>query len=389
VRTYEETLGLSIAYSDPLIKDERAAYLGELRPEVGTYEHETAAIGGYYSARFDLSGDLVDVDDWFEHGLGRHLEVYDPDLKIVWEGFANQVSVNAGQYAASRGPLVEVANRVYVIYSERDTTVNPPVTIPGMFTTIAQDTDSQGRWGIWEKALSGGETDSTGAQNYRDVYLAEMAEPTTDDPRVVMEAGGQISVTVECLGYWAWMLAYPYQDTTGSTVTCTTKAQYILQADTNNVFSVDYSQIATNAALAPRYEDSGKPGWNVMKALVSLGDINNDRWTFGVYDGRVASYQRIPDDVAYQHRLADPSQRIETIIGGELRPWEVLPARWLYLPDFLTGRGQPEQSGDKRHDPRFIFIENVRYRAPYTVEITGTRVGRLAQIQAKQGLGGM
>lgn len=389
MRTYQETLGLSIAYGDPLVKSPRAAHLGELRKEVSAYEHETAAVGGYYSARFDLAGNLVNVNDWFEHGPGRHLEVHDPDMKVVWEGFANQVGINAGQYAATRGPLVEVANRVYVIYSERDTTVNPPVVIPGMITTIAQDTDSQARWGIWEKAVSGGETDATGAAYLRDVYLAESAEPATDDPRVVLEAGGQVSVSVECLGYWAWMLAYPYQDTTGGTVTCSTKVQAILAADTNGIFSVDYSQIATNAALAPRYENSGTPAWNVMKALTALGDINNDRWTFGIYEDRKAHYERIPDDVDYQHRLADPSQRVETVIGGEIAPWEVQPGKWLYLPDFLTGRGQPEQTADKRHDPRFIFIEGVRYRAPYTVEITGTRVGRLAQIQAKQGLGGV
>jgi len=353
---------------------------------MSAYEHEEAALGGYYSARFDLAG--VDVDDWFEHGLGRDIEVYDPDLDVAWKGFVNQVSVNAGQYAAVRGPLVEVANRVYVIYSERDTSTDPPTVIPGQLTIIAQDTDSQSRWGIWEQAVTGGETDATGAAYYRDLFLAENAEPFTDDPRVVLEAGGQVSISVECLGYWAWLLAYPYQDTGSGTVTCATKMQQILQADTNGVFSTDYSRIGSNLALAPTYEDSGTPAWNVMKSLVALGDINNDRWTFGIYEGRKAQYEKMPDDVAYQHRLGDPSQRIETIIGGEVRPWKVRPARWLYLPDFLTGREQPGSVADRRKDPRFIFIENVRYRAPYTVEITGTRVGRLTQIQAKQGLGG-
>jgi len=371
-----------------MIKSPRAGHLGELRSEVTSYEHEVAAFGGYYSARFDLTGSMVDVDDWFEHGLGRHVEVHDPDLEIAFEGFVNQVGINVGQYAAMRGPLVEVANRVYVVYSERDTATDPPTVIPGMITIISQDTGSQAKWGIWEQAVSGGETDADGAEYYRDQFLIENAEPFTDDPRVALEAGGQISVSVECLGYWAWLLAYPYQDTNSGTVTCTAKVQNILQADTNAIFPADYSHVGSNLALAPAYEDSGTPAWNVMKALTAQGDINNDRWTFGVYEGRKVHYQKVPEEIAYQHRLADPSQPIETVIGGEVRPWKVRPARWLFLPDLLTGREQPSPATDWRGDPRFVFVESVRYRAPYTVEITGTRVGRLAQIQAKQGLGG-
>lgn len=383
----EETLGLSISYADPLVKSPRTAYLDELHAEVNSYEHETVAVAGYYSARFDLSGDLVDVNDWFERGIGRHVEVTNPDLETIWEGFVNSVAVNAGQYAATRGPLVEIANRSYAVYSERDNTVTPPTVIPGLITVIAQDATSQGKYGIWEKRITAGETDAVGAGLVRDSFLREHKEPTTDDPRIVFEAGGQVSVSVECLGYWAWMLAYPYQDATSGTVTLQTKVQYVLAGDTNNIFSTDYSQVDYNAALASRYENSGTPAWEVMKSLSAFGDGADNRWTFGIYAGRVAHYKQIPNEVAYQHRLADPDQRIETVVGGEVAPWDVQPARWLYLPDFLTGRGQPVTVADWRTDPRFMFVEAVRYRAPYTVEITGTRVGKLAQILARQGVG--
>jgi hypothetical protein len=164
--------------------------------------------------------------------------------------------------------------------------------------------------------------------------------------------------------------------------------QTILAADPNGIFSVDYSHVGYNAALAPRYENSGTAAWEVMKALTALGDANDNRWTFGIYDDRKAHYEQIPGGVTYQHRLSDPAQRIERIAGGELFAWDVQPGRWLYLPDFLTGRGQPEQAADRRSDPRFVFVEGVRFRAPNVAELTGTRVGRLAQILAKQGIGG-
>lgn len=384
-----EDLGLSISYSDPLIQSPRAAYLGELRAEVGEHEHETAAVGGYLNARFTLAGDRIDANDWFEHGLARDIRVLGPYLDTKWHGFVNSISVGVGQYAATVGPLVDIANRVYVVYSQRDTTVDPPTVIPGAITTLAEDADSQGLYGIWEKQVTGGETDQAGAELVRDSWLREYKDPVADEPRVVLEAGGEVTVSVECLGYYAWLLAYPYQDTAGSgTVTCQTKVLTIVAADPNGIFSTDTTHVDYNPALAPRYENSGTTAWEVMKALVALGDANDNRWLFGVYDDGRTHYWQAPTAVAYQHRLSDPAQRIERLGGGELFAWDVEPGQWIYLPDFLTGRGQPEQAADRRRDPRFIFIESVRFRTPDTAEITGTRVGKLAQILAKQAIGG-
>ena len=387
IPSLHESTGLSIAYADPLCKAVRCAFLGTLQAEVNNYEHELGAMGGYVSARLALAVTRAEAEEWFENGLARHVEVYSPRLEVVWEGFVDQVSLSAGQYAATRGPLTELANRVYAVYSERDTTTDPPTVIPGMITVIVQDTDSQARWGIWEKAITCGETDAAGAQYARDTWLAEYAEPIAADPRIVFEAGGQVSVSLDCLGYWAWMLAYPYQDLGTGTVTAQTKVLDILAADPNGVFSADHSQVDYNADLAPAYEDSGTPAWDVLKSLVARGDVFDERWTFGFYAGRVPYYKNIPAKERYQYRLADPSQRVETVVGGDVEPWDVRPGEWLYQPDFLTGREQPLQAANRRTDPRYVFIESVRFRAPYTVEVTGTRVGKMAQILARQGLG--
>lgn len=385
-----QSLGLSVAYSDPLVKSPRSACLGELRAEVNEYEHETAAVGGYLTARFDLVGDMVDVNDWFEHGIGRHVEVASPDLVIRWEGFVNSATVSAGQYGATRGPLVEIANRTGAFFNERDTSVDPPVVIPGRETIIVEDAGSQSVYGVWEKWVSAGETNMAGAEQTRDSFLRENAHPTADDPRIAFEAGGQVSVSVECLGYWAWMQGYPYQDVAGSgTVTAQTKVQSILAADPNGIFSVDYSHVDYNAYLAPRYENSNTPAWEVMKSLAAIGDAADNRWLFGVYADRTAYYRQVPDVEKYQHRLSDPSQRLETIIGGEVAPWDIEPGEWIYLPDFLTGRGPALTVADMRQDERYVFIESVRFRAPCSAEITGTRVGKLVQILAKRGVGGL
>jgi len=64
----------------------------------------------------------------------------------------------------------------------------------------------------------------------------------------------------------------------------------------------------------------------------------------------------------------------------------VLPAHWIFFPDFLVGRTQP--TTDLRTDKRYMFIESVRYSAPDTIQMTGSKVGRLAQLLAKKGMWG-
>ena len=76
-------------------------------------------------------------------------------------------------------------------------------------------------------------------------------------------------------------------------------------------------------------------------------------------------------------------QDIETYTTGEtVRPWDVLPARWMFLPDFLAGQFQPT---DRRLDPRFLFIESVQFTAPSTVQISGQKISRIPQMIARLG----
>jgi hypothetical protein len=124
----------------------------------------------------------------------------------------------------------------------------------------------------------------------------------------------------------------------------------------------------------------------VILALIALGDVNDDRWTFGIYNDQKAHYGVIPSTPFYQHRIASESQRIETYAGNaRVFPWDVRPAQWVFLPDFLVGRVQPTEL---RLDPRYVFIESVRYTAPWGIELTGSKVDSISQVMAQLGLGG-
>jgi len=371
--------GTSYDPAGTLIEDRIGDWLSALSFEI-------AANGGYRSASISFQDQQVDVEDWIANGLGRHVEIHNPALVKIWEGFVNSYSASVGPLAVTGGPLLDIGNRVSVVYSPiLDATADPPIVGVRQPTVIAEDSDSQDRYGIIEKVLSGGTCFDTDAERYRDTFLVENALPVTGE-RLAVGRGQAPTVTLECLGYAEWLRAYVYNDANTGTRALSDKITDVLGGDPNGLFSTDYSQIDTNAYLTTRQENDDAMAWDILQAVVALGDASDNRWLFGMYNDRRAEYYQAPTTVRYQHRLADPAQRIETYGSGALvRPWDVRAGEWVFLPDYLVGR---TQATALRDDPRNVFVERVRYTAPYGVEIIGQKVGNLGQLAAKLGLGG-
>lgn len=141
--------------------------------------------------------------------------------------------------------------------------------------------------------------------------------------------------------------------------------------------------IATNAYLVPAAENN-QPGMSVIKALLAVGDVSYSRYNLGVYAGRKAYYSAVPTAFAYQMTLA--AAEFELYGGGMIYPWNALPARWIFYPDFLVGRGAP--ASNLRSDPRAQFIESVSYTAPFGLSLSGGRTDKLSQRLAQYGISG-
>lgn len=375
-----ESMGLSIHYGPALAPSEPVGGTGRLTDAITSYDHEIAAEGGFLSARIGMNLPLLEAEDWFSRGLGRHVQVYNPGMVLVWEGFVNSLSMGAGSLSATRGPLMSIANRIGVNYTRiTDTATAPPTTGTQATTPLADDADAQALYGIIEKVVSGGTLLPATALQLRDTYLAENALPRTSE-ELTLSAGQAASVTLECLGYYAWFKAFIYQVLVGGTVQLSDKLENIITADPNGIFSADYSSITFNGFLVSQYEDDDRFAWDIITDEISIGDAADDRYTFGIYDDRRAVYEAIPMAAAYQHRIADESQRVETATGAEVKPWNVRPAHWIFLPDFLVGRTQPVTL---REDPRYLFIESVKYTAPNGLTLTGGDADRLPQLIAK------
>ena len=395
IASYSEQSGISIKVWKPTIVA-ATSYVpkgtlipGEWAQVMSSYSHDIQANGGWWSASIVLNGELVDMEDWFAEGINRHVEVHNSANVLIFAGFVNQVDLSAGTLSATRGPLMDVVNRVSVTYTPIiDATTTPPIQGTQTTTTIAGDATSQGKYAILEDVVEGGALLDDGvtddAAQLRDTYLQEFKDPESSEDLNLGGGGSVPSVTLSVLGYVHRFQKYVMQDVTAATTTITTKIQNAINADPNGLFSTDFSKIATNAFLTSRYEDDNRMAWDVMQELVSIGDVNNDRYTLGVYANQQVAYAVLPDSAAYKHRIADGNIEVLTFMGDAIvEPWDVLPARWIFLPDFLTGRSLPAALRD---DPRYIFIESVRYTAPNALQISGNKVGTVAQMLAKKGM---
>ena len=352
------------------------------------YSHVTRAAGGWWSASLSFAGSQMEVEEWYENGLGRHVEVRDSSGELVWAGFVDSVDITVGTLSATAGPLLEAANRVSVAYTPILDTA-PMLTGAQTVTTIADDEPSQDRYGILEEVVSGGEMLDDGttddAAQYRDTYIAEHRWPATDE-RLSLGAGQEAKATLTLMGYVHFLQRYVVDEATSAACSIYTKITDALADDPNGLFSADYSYMDANAFLVSRLEDKNRNAWAVINEMVNLGDANDNRYTFGVYEGQRFHYKQVSDIPLYQHRLGQAAVQIEDYgRGTRVDPWDVLAGEWVFLPDFLAGliaaRDLPI-----RTDHRYVFTEEVTYTAPHEVEITGGRYATLAQWLAKKGL---
>lgn len=358
--------------------------------DIEAYQHDIVADGGFATCQFTVRVTKQIIDKWLEHGVATHIVVYDATTKEIWCGFVNKVSFSVGSLSAVRGPLFDIANRITVVYTPIiDPNVDPIVTGSATETPIAEDTDSQARYGIIEKIVAGGQllddgtTDS--AEEIRNLYLEEHKNPFTDETITI----GQISepmMTVECLGYSEWLKAYAFNEFAVTTVTLDTQVKNVLDDDPNGIFNTDQQFIEANAQLTNTYEDKNRFANTVISEIVSLGDATDNRWVFQVYENQFCYYRAIPTEVEFLHSLTSSSQNITRMDDSAIEPWEMRPAVWIEIVDFIIGQAAYPSL---RQDPRIMFAERVTFTAPNSLAITGARISTVKQRAAQLGVGGV
>jgi hypothetical protein len=338
-----------------MIYTPEGTYLNTLSGNINSYSHTLSAMGGFWDASIEFSANMDTIDEWLATGIGRHIAVYDEAQVLIWEGFVNEISASMGPFSVTRGSLMDVVNQSSVVYSELDINAASSTGNGSASTTSVTNATSALKYGIIEQTFSAGTVTATEALAIQALILAELSEPETTK-ELNTSSSSSPSVTLSCLGYVHWM-KYIYNQTaaTGGW-NISDKIADILDADPNGIFSSANANILENTYQVAKYEDQDREAWSLLKTLASQGNVANERYTIGVYGGRKVRYARVPTSITYQQLLADPAQNMLTLAGQLVRPWNVMPARWLIFPDFLSGRVPP--STLLRSDPRIMFIES-------------------------------
>ncbi len=317
---------------------------------------------------------------------------------------------------------MNVANRVSVVYTPYvDITVPEPTTGETTETTIAEDEESQRRYGILETIVNGGTltddatfcgggcTPTNQAEELRDAYLNEYKNPETSHT-VTSTTGENPSLVLSCLGYvewlskyiynrteeecwqisrWTppvWMRSVVYNDEGSVSIWLPDKIKMVLAADPNGIISTDYSDILeTNQylLLANCIENQNKTAKAIIDELVAQGDAYDNRTIFGISKGRKAYYRAVPNEIEYYYQIYSRDRFVLDKSGAVVQPWNVQAGKWLRLTDFMVGY---MTGNDLRSDPRNIFIETVRYEAPYGLQIQGNKIAKVKQLMAKFGV---
>lgn len=386
--------GLSIRVKVPIVQGNDV--IGNYSEIVNSYNHVIAADGGYISANISMVGNNEFLEDWLQNGLGRHIEVYSPQQRLIWEGFADTIDINMGGVIFKKGPLINIGNRVLASYTPifpcvegADPPCNEPVTGTPTVTTLVDNVLSQKRFGIWEKIIDAGEQYVEDAEFVRDLFLAENAYPE-GNPSLSIGNESDMSVTINCKGYIEWLNAYPYTYDNGTdeciSLWASDKIIDVLQADPNDIISILYDGISFNGVLVCDNETEYKQAKTIIDDILTKGGGDGDRWTFGIYGNRKVFYKPIPSKVEYIYYKTGRTQQVETVEGQVIEPWDVLPCKWVGIPTFLTSFGLKIE--DIRNDPRIFFGEEVNFTAPDQVNISGAKIRRLPQLLARMGLGG-
>jgi hypothetical protein len=389
---------ISVAIHTPLRTGAR--WLTNAGVALGSYKHVLAAFGGYQSASFQIGADRRVIEDWWEDGIGRHIETYDDANMRIWEGFVNQITVNMGAMQLTRGPLVSITNQVAAYYSQlihgagglvtdgvqkKSTTMIPNATSTS--DTEVRALASQAEFGVWQRKLSIGKVFDADAEAIQLAFLRENCLPEIVNSGFSLSRSGDSTITVECLGYAAYLDAYTYTNDQSLACTTTEKIEFVLQADPNQILARDWGRLADNGTLVDQYEKEDQKASAIIKNCLTLGGTGDRRWLFGVYNDRVCYYQPASLQVDYYQILHDPRQRITDLAGGDVKPWLVQPGRWILFADLLPMTTHNEFK--PWEDPAAMFIESVTYTAPYGLDLSGSKVSTLQQKLARMGLAGI
>lgn len=349
------------------------------------WQHTIKAVGGFDSASFTLKGTKEYLKGWFDEGILRRVVMYNPEAIPVWEGFVNRMRFTSGTMQETK-TVETLYNRVYMRYSPKDTSVNPPLELPPQTITIS-DLDSQALYGTKALVISGGSREDSSAFEWAYNVLNRRKSIATGQSDNT-QGNEAYSLEVECLGYYHTLKWIPY--ITSSLVTDQINSHQVIQEVLtyfNGInpawINLDFGLMDFNFAFSQRGYDDLPTCWDVIEAIIKTGGSGGERWVGGLYQDRVFIYKAAEeidglysDEVQLYRNLEDTGQLIYDIaLGTEVKPWDMLPDKVLDTIDVNVG--------GTRH---LKYIEEITFTEPYGLTLVGEDDERLNVWLARKGL---
>lgn len=336
-------MSLTLKAHEPL--SEQGLYAREFIDDITVnhegYTHTISAVGGFDTAQFTLKGTRDYLDDWFEDGLMRRIELQNPEGIQVWEGYVNRMRYVVGTLTKTK-TIDNMFNRIYVRFAPLDTSVSPPVASPPQTWTF-DDATSQAKYGIKALVISGGERAANTVYEWGRTILKDRKNVQIGES---INTSGQDSVLMEleCRGYWHTLKWLPYINDVSGRIQSHQVVEEVLRyfnSQNQGWLPMDFGWMDYNFRLSRRGADSLQSCYEVINNIVLEGGLGGERWVGGFYQNRKFVYKAAEDKLGLYsdhfdlyRSLSDPAQFIyDSATGTEVKPWDMTPDRILNTVD--------------------------------------------------------
>lgn len=376
--------GLTLLAYEPLSEQGLYAreFVDDLTANHANYTHTINAVGGYESATFTIRGTRDYLKDWYDDGLMRRIVLINPEGIIVWEGFVSRLGKVTATYNRTK-TIDNMYNRVYMRYAPLDTSVFPPIAGPPI-THIYDDVASQLQYGVKAAMVSGGERVDSTVYEWARTILANQKDPKEGE---IVNTGSNetLLMEVECRGYYHVLKWIPYISYATGNLQAHRVIQEVLEyynLINQGWLSLNYDWFFYNFRTAKRGNDDLTSCWDFIANIIKEGGKGGERWVGGLYQDRQMIYKPAEDisglyaeEFELYRALSDSEQKIyDSATGTEVKPWDMVPDKILHTTDLDVG------------EKDLMYIEQVTFIEPYTVNLVGDDDQRLSVYLAQRGL---
>lgn len=399
-------IGSIVIDNNPLLSATVDTYRRTLMPgewKEGSYYHEIKAMGGFWLSSFQIIGPRTIIEEWLESGLGRRVRSFLPDGRLAWEGYVNTIRLETAglTYEVS---LDRMSNRVWTSYissapsQEVGSTVqiNDPEALARLLLfgetnktrgTVYNNTVSQGKYGIKEIVLSGGEMSATIANQTAQAYLALAYDPIRGQMRIQggSDRAEPVKLTIECQGYMRTLGWRTYNHTGGSTAQVAALIATIVSAV--GAFIASTAIDANTSAVAEDY-NTDRFAESILLDLARVGDASFNRYVLGVYNDRKLIYKQAASaalsnifyTINQNGSITDPQNRRVNLA-------EIRPDKWLREGRVFGKRLRLPAT--LYEDLSAAYVESVTYREPDNITIIGNKGNQLDAVLSQLTLNGL